>query len=82
MASTFGKSSTFTGLSGLVTNGFVTMTLPLGDVNRKMDHESHSILTGPDWAGAWPAHAASIAATPRRSPSAICSPWCPPFGLL
>src|SRR5438093_9608883 len=48
--STFGKSATLTGLSGLVTNGFVRTTLPVGDVNRKMDHESHSILTGPVWA--------------------------------
>ena len=63
MTSTFGKSGTFTGLSGLVTNGFVTMILPLGDVNRKMDHDSHSILTGPDCAGAGPADKASIAAT-------------------
>jgi hypothetical protein len=37
-----------TGLSGFVTNGFVTTTLPVGDVNRKMDQESHSIFTGPD----------------------------------
>src|SRR5262245_20657355 len=62
ITSAFGKSGTFTGLSGLVTNGLLRMILPLGDVNRKMDHESHSIFTGPDWAGAWPAHAASIAA--------------------
>src|SRR5215475_10329232 len=58
ITSTFGKSGTFTGLSGFVTNGFVTMILPPGDVNRKMDHENHSILTGPgpDCAGAGLAH--------------------------
>src|SRR5262249_58876974 len=77
MTSTFGKSGTFTGLSGFATNGFVTMTLPPGDVKRKIDHENHSILTGPapDWAGAWPAHAATIAAnTPpisHRHPLAL-----------
>ena len=63
-----------TGLSGFVTNGFVTMTLPVGDVNRKIDQDSHSILTGPDCAGAWPAHPASIAADrPAQLPSAILS---------
>jgi hypothetical protein len=52
--------------------------LPPGDVNRKMDHENHSILTGPDWAGAGPAHAASITATAppntQRHPLAMMSP--------
>ena len=83
MTSTFGKSGTFTGLSGFVTNGFVTMILPPGEVNRKMDHDSHSILTGPDCAGAWPAHAASIAAndppSTQRHRLAMVSP--PQFRL-
>src|SRR5262245_38848714 len=52
MTSAFAKSSTLIGLSGFLTNGFVRTTLPVGDVNRKMDQENHSILTGPAWARA------------------------------
>src|SRR5262249_54011096 len=79
ITSTFGKSGTFTGLSGFVTNGLVRMTLPPGDVKRKTDHENHSILTGPgpDCAGAWPAHAATMTANippiTQRHPRAIVS---------
>src|SRR5574342_1159833 len=80
MASTFGKSSSLTGLSGFLMNGFVTMTLPVGDVNRKTDHDSHSILTAFDCADAWPAHAVSVAAsappTTQRHPLAIVSSPC------
>src|SRR5262245_23926762 len=80
IASTFGKSSTLTGLSGFLTKGLVTMIFPLGDVNRKIDHENHSILTGPDWAGAGPAHAASMRATAppitQRHPFAMMSLPC------
>jgi hypothetical protein len=46
IASTFGKSATFTGLSGLVTKGLVRITSPLGDVRRKIDHEKYSSVTG------------------------------------
>src|SRR5215467_733729 len=80
MTSTFGKSGTFTGLSGFATNGFVTMIFPPGDVKRKIDHENHSIFTGPepDCASAGPAQAATIAAnTPpitQRDPLAMFSP--------
>ena len=67
-----------TGLSGFVTNGFVTTTLPVGDVNRKMDHDSHSILTAPDCAGAWPAQPASMTViappTIQRHPLTMMSP--------
>jgi hypothetical protein len=66
ITSAFGTSATFTGLSGFVTNGFVTMTLPVGEVNRKMDQDSHSILTGAVCVGAGTANATSITAT--RSP--------------
>jgi hypothetical protein len=82
MTSTFGKSGTFTGLSGLVTNGFVTMTLPLGYVNRKMDHDSHSILTGPDCAGAGPADKASAVATAPPIAHRHALVMVPPFGSM
>ena len=62
MTSTFGKSATLTGLSGFVTNGFVRTTLPVGDVNRKIDHDSHSILTGPVWASPSVGHPTSAMA--------------------
>src|SRR5512134_1279759 len=53
MTSTLEKSGTFTGLSGLATNGLVRTTFPVGEVKRKIDHDSHSILTGPDCANAF-----------------------------
>src|SRR4051794_7824164 len=46
MPSTFGKSTTFTGLSGLVTKGLVRITSPLGAVRRKIDQEKYSSVTG------------------------------------
>src|SRR3990172_4749287 len=63
MTSTFAKSSTLTGLSGFMTKGFVRTTLPVGEVNRKMDQDNHSILTGPLGACA----AAGAAASPHRT---------------
>jgi hypothetical protein len=42
-----GKSATLTGLSGFVTKGLVRITLPVGEVNRKIDHENHSNLVEP-----------------------------------
>src|SRR5712691_8834517 len=46
MTSAFGKSATLTLLSGLVTNGLISTTLPVGEVSRKIDQENHSSLTG------------------------------------
>jgi hypothetical protein len=66
----------------LVTNGFVTMIFPLGDVNRKMDHDSHSILTGPDCAGAGPADKASAAATAPPIAHRHALVMVPPFGSM
>src|SRR5215212_8567911 len=70
ITSTFGKSGTLTGLSGLVTKGLVKTTLSPGEVNRKIDQENHSIFTGPllatcVWAFPMDADAATDATTER-----------------
>src|SRR6185437_15797038 len=75
MPSTLGKSATFTGLSGLVTNGLVRITSPLGEVRRKIDHENHSSVTGfDDCAKALPDHKAM--AHPSAAPKAPAYPLC------
>src|SRR5690349_8272777 len=68
MASAFGKSSTFTGLSGLVTKGLMSTTLPVGDVRRKIDQENHSSFTGAPAANAVPDQAkVNTASASQRS---------------
>src|ERR1700732_4646412 len=74
MASTLGKSATFTGLSGLVTNGLVRITVPSGEVNRKIDQEKNSSVTGFEAAEAATDHNASRQTTiaPARRADDLC----------
>src|SRR5258708_950594 len=61
MTSALGKSSTFAELSGLVRNGLVNTTFPVGEVMRKIDQENHSSFTGSPAANAAADHVMQIA---------------------